>query len=135
MEEDCFPLDVSAKEVSVDLFFPLESFSSFLAGLFPLGHFESMLRVLARDWSIGFTSALTAFSTASSQEFRSRLQASIWARTEGFRPSRKHRIMIRSFGAAPGSNSWRTACRYSKWAAQSRTSSYWCWESLLSFPQ
>ena len=66
MEEDYFPLDVSAEEESVDLFFLLESFSSFLAGLFPLGHLESMLRVLAEDWSIAFTFALTAFSMASS---------------------------------------------------------------------
>ena len=66
MEEDCFPLNVSAERESVDLFFPLESLSSFLAGLFPLGHLESMLRVLAEDWSIAFASALTAFSTASS---------------------------------------------------------------------
>ena len=49
MEEDCFPLDVSAEGESVDLFFPLKSLSSFLAGLFPLGHLESMSRVLAED--------------------------------------------------------------------------------------
>ena len=66
MEEDCFPLDMSAEGELVDLFFLLASFSSFLAGLFPLGHLESMLRVLAEDWSIAFVSALTAFSTASS---------------------------------------------------------------------
>ena len=77
MEKDCFPLDVLVEGESMDLFFPLESFSSFLAGLFPLGHLESMSRVLAEDWSIAFASALTAFSTASSQEFRSRLWASI----------------------------------------------------------
>ena len=77
MEKNYFPLDVSAKRKSVDLFFLLESFSSFLAGLFPLGHLKSMSCVLAEDWSIAFTSALMAFSTASSQEFRSPLQASI----------------------------------------------------------
>ena len=49
MEEDCFPLDVSAKGESLDLFFLLESFSSFSAGLFPLEHLESMSRVLAKD--------------------------------------------------------------------------------------
>ena len=37
-----------------------------LSGLVPLGHFESMSRVLEEDWSIVFASALTAFSTASS---------------------------------------------------------------------
>ena len=77
MKDVCFPLDVLAGAESVDLFFPLESFSSFLAGLFPLGHLESMSRVLAEDWSIAFASALTAFSTASSQEFRSRPRVSI----------------------------------------------------------
>ena len=123
MEDVCFPLDVSAGAESVDLFFPPESFSPFLASLFPLGHLESMLRVMEKDWSIAFVSALTAFSMASSQESRSRLRVSIWARTEGFRPSRKHRIMIRPVGAALGSNSRRTACRCSRWAAQSRTSS------------
>ena len=65
MEDDCFPLDVSAETESVDLFFPLKSFSSFLAGLFPQGHLESMLRVLAEDYSNVFVSALTAFLTAS----------------------------------------------------------------------
>ena len=68
MEEDCFLLDVSAEGESVDLFFPPESFSSFLAGRFPRGHRESMSRILAEDCSNAFASALTAFSTASSQE-------------------------------------------------------------------
>ena len=76
MEEDCFPLDVSAEGESVDLFFLLESLSSFLAGLLPLGHLESMSRVLAEDWSIAFASALMVFLTASSQESRSWPQAS-----------------------------------------------------------
>ena len=134
VEEDCFLLDVSTKGELVDLFFPLESFPSFLLGLFPLGHLESMSRVLAEDWSIAFASTLTAFSMTSSQEFRSWLWTSIWARTEGFRPSRKYRIMIRSFGPAPGSNFWRPACSCSRWAAQLRTSSCRYWESLLSFP-
>ena len=49
MEKDYFSLDVSAEGELVDLFFPLESLSSFLAGLFPLGHLESMSRVLAED--------------------------------------------------------------------------------------
>ena len=123
VEEDCFPLNVSAEGESVDLFFLLESFSSFLVGLFPLGHFKSMLRVLAQDYSITFVSALTAFFTTSFQEFKSGLGVSIWARIEGFRSCKKHQIMIRSFGVVPGSNSWRTACRYSRWAAQLRTSS------------
>ena len=114
MEEDCFPLNVLAEGESVDLFFPLESFSSFLADLFPLGHLESMSWVLVEDWSIAFASALTTFFTASSHEFKSRLQASTWAWTEGLRSSRKHRIMIRSFRAAPGLNSRRTACKCSR---------------------
>ena len=117
VKENCFPLDVLAEGESMDLFFPPEFFSSFLAGLFPLGYLESMSGVLAEDWSIAFASTLTVFSTASSQKFRSRLRASIWARTEGFRPSRKYRIMMRSFGAAPGSNSRRNACSCSRWAA------------------
>ena len=66
MKDDCFPLDVSAKGELVDLFFPPESFSSFLAGLFSRGHLEFMLQVLAEDCSNAFTSALTVFSTASS---------------------------------------------------------------------
>ena len=49
MEDICFSLDVSAGAESVDLFFPPESFFSFLAGLFPLGHLESMLRVMKKD--------------------------------------------------------------------------------------
>ena len=112
MEEDCFPLDVSAEAESVDLFF--ESFSSFLAGLFPQGYLESISRILEEDCSNAFASALTAFSTASSQESRSLPRASNWARTEGLRPSRKYQIMISLFGVAAGSNSWRTACRCSR---------------------
>ena len=75
MEEACFPLDMSAEGESMDLFFPPESFSSFLAGRFPRGHRESMLRILEEDCSNAFASALTAFLTASSQEswFRPRV--------------------------------------------------------------
>ena len=90
MEDDCFPLDVSAGTESVDLFFPLESFSSFLVGLFPQEHLESMSRVLAEDCSNIFASALTAFSTASFQESRFLPRVSNWARTEGLRPSRNY---------------------------------------------
>ena len=43
-----------AEGESVDLFFSLEFFPSFLVGLFPLGHLESMSRVLAEEWSIAF---------------------------------------------------------------------------------
>ena len=117
MEDDCFPLDVSAGTELVDLFFPLEFFSSFLAGLFPWGHFESMSLVLAEDCSNAFASALTAFSTAFSQESRYLPRASNWAWTESFRSFQKYRIMISSFGVAARSNSWKTACRYSRWAA------------------
>ena len=98
MENDCFPLDVSAGKESVDLFFPLESFSSFPVGLFSRGHLESMLWVLADDCSNVFASALTAFSTVSSQEFRSLPWASNWARMKGLRPFRKYQIIISSFG-------------------------------------
>ena len=133
MEDDCFPLDMSAGVESVDLFF--ESFSSLLAGLFSRGHFESMSRVLAGDCSNVFAFALTVFLTASSQESRSLPQASNWAQIEDFRPSRKYWIMISSLGVAEGSNSWKTASRCSKCAAQSRISSSWCWKSLLIFPQ
>ena len=76
MEDNCFPLDVSAGTESIDLFFLLKSFSSFLAGLFPREHLESISRVLAEDCSNTFTSALTAFLTASSQESRSLPRAS-----------------------------------------------------------
>ena len=133
MEEDGFLLDVSAEAESVDLFF--ESFSSFLAGLFPWGHLEFISRILEEDCSNAFASTLTAFLTASSQESRSLPQASNWALAEGLRPSRKYRIMISSFGVAAGSNSRRTACRCSRWAAQSRTSSSWYCEFLLIFSQ
>ena len=100
VEEDYFLLDVSAEGESVDLFFLLESFSSFIVGLFFLGYPESMLRVLEGDWSITFAFALTAFSTTSFQEFRSWARASNWARIEGFRSFMKHWIMISSFGVA-----------------------------------
>ena len=66
MEDDCFPLDVSAGVELVDLFFPPGSFLSFF--LFLWGHLECMSRVLEEDCSIDFASALMAFSTASSQE-------------------------------------------------------------------
>ena len=135
MEDDCFPLDVLAKTESVDLFFLSESFSSFLAGLFSWGHLESMLWVPAEDCSNAFASALTVFSTASSQESRFLPQTSNWARTEALRPFRKYRIMISLFGVAARSNSRRTASRCFKWAAQLRTSSSWYWESLLIFLQ
>ena len=68
MEEDCFPLDVSPERELVNLFFLPEFFSSFLAGLFPWGHLKSMLQILEEDCSNVFASALTDFSTASSQE-------------------------------------------------------------------
>ena len=126
---------MSTRTESVDLFFPLEFFSSFLAGLFPRGHLESMSQVLAEDCSNAFASVLTAFLTASSQESRFLPWASNWARTESLRLFRKYWIMISSFGVAAGSNSRRTACRCSRWAAQSRTSSSWYWEFFLIFPQ
>ena len=135
MEKDSFLLDVSAEGELVDLFFLLESLSSFLASLFPLGHLESMSRVLAEDWSIAFASALTAFSTASSQESSSLPWASNWTRMEGLRPFQKYWIMISLFGAAAESNSLGTACKCFRWAIQSRTSSSWYWESFLIFPQ
>ena len=61
MEENCFLLDVSAEGELVDLFFPPESFFSFLVGRFPRGHRESMLRILEEDCSNAFVSTLTAF--------------------------------------------------------------------------
>ena len=66
MENDCFPLDMSAEAELVYLFFLPESFLSFLTGLFPWGHLESMSRVLEEDCSNAFTFALTVFLTASS---------------------------------------------------------------------
>ena len=74
MGDDCLPLDVSAEVESVDLFFPLESFSSFF--LFPQGYLESILQVLAENCNIAFASTLTAFSMVSSQESRSQPRAS-----------------------------------------------------------
>ena len=75
MEEDCFPLGVSAEGESVDLFFLPESFSSFLAGWFLRGHRESMSQILEEDCSNAFASTLTAFLMTSSQEswFRPRV--------------------------------------------------------------
>ena len=70
MKDDYFLLDVLAEAELVDLFFP-ESFSFLFTGLLPWEHLESILRMLEDDWSIAFASTLTAFSTASSQEFRS----------------------------------------------------------------
>ena len=135
MEDNYFPLDVSARIESVDLFFPPESFSSFLASLFPRRYLDSMSRVLAEDCSNAFASTLTAFLTASSQESRSLPWASNWAGREGFRPFQKYRIMISLFKVAVGSNSWKTTYKCSRWATQSRTSSSWYWESFLIFPQ
>ena len=120
---ELFSTDVSAEGESIDLFFPPESFSSFLTGLFPWGHLESMSQILKEDYSNAFASALTAFLTASSQESLFRPRVSNWARTEGLRLSRKYWILVSSFGMAAESNSRKTACRYSRWAAQSRTSS------------
>ena len=132
MEDDCFLLDVSAEAELVDLFFLPEFFLSLF--LFSWGHFESMSQVLEGDCNIAFVSALTAFLMASSQESRSRPRASNWAWIEGLRPSRKYWIMISSFEVVARSNSWKTASRYSRCAAQSKTSSSWCWESFLIFP-
>ena len=66
MEDDCFPLDMSAGMESLNLFFLPEFFSSLLAGLFLWGHLESMSQVMAEDCSNAFASVLTVFSTASS---------------------------------------------------------------------
>ena len=123
VEKDCFLLDISAEGELIDLFFPPEFFSSFLVCLFPLKHLKSISRVLEKDSSIVFTSALMAFSMAFFQEFRLWARAFNLARTEGFRPFKKHQIMISSFGVASGSNFWRTACKCSRWAAQLRISS------------
>ena len=49
VEDVCLLLDVTVGAELVDLFFPPESFSFFLAGLFPLGHLESMSRVMEKD--------------------------------------------------------------------------------------
>ena len=132
VEDDCFPLDMSIGAELIDLFFS-KSLTSFFAGLFPQGHLESILQVLEDDWSIVFASMLTAFSTAFFQKSRSRPQTSNWARTEDFRSSKNYRIMISLFGVVAESNSWRTACKCFRGAVQLRTSSCWCWESLLSF--
>ena len=134
VEDDCFSLDVSAEAELIDLFFS-NSLSSVFAGLFPWRHLESILRVLEDNWSIVFVFTLAAFSTASSQKSRSRPRASKWVRAKGFRSFRKHWIMISLFGVAARSNSWRTACKCSRWAVYLRTSSCWCWESFLSFSQ
>ena len=134
VEDDCFPLDVSARVESIDVFFLPESLSFFSAGLFSRRHLESMSRVLAGDCNDALASALMAFLTASSQESRSLPRASNWTRIESFRPSQKYRIMISSLGVAIGSNSWRTASRCSRYAAQSRTFFSRCWTSCLIFP-
>ena len=57
------------------------------------------------DCSNAFASALTAFLTASFQEFWFRPRVSNWAQTEGLRPSQKYQIMVSSFGVAAESNS------------------------------
>ena len=81
-----FALGMSAEGESAVLVF-LESFFSFLAGLFPQGHFESISRVLEDDCNNAFFSALTAFSMASFQESSSWPQAFNRVRIEGLRPS------------------------------------------------
>ena len=124
---------MSARVELVDLFFPPESVSSFF--LFSWRHLESILRVLEEDCSIAFAFALTAFSTASFQKSRSRPRASNWARIEVLRLSRKYQIMISLFRMAARSKSRRTVSSCSRYAAQSRTSSSWCWESLWIFSQ
>ena len=121
VEDDYFSLDVSAEAESVDLFFLLESFSSFF--FFSQGHLESILQVLEDDYSIAFASALTTFLTASSQESKSWPWVSNWAWTKSLKHFQKYRIMISLFGVIAGSNSWRTTSNCSKWAAQLRTSS------------
>ena len=136
--EDWVPLDDAlAGGFWEDLFFSksLESLSSFLVGRWPQGHQESICRVPDGAWRLALASALTVLSTTSSQESSSRSLTSNWARIEGRRPSRKYRIMVSLLGAATESNSRRTACRCSRCAAQSKTSSCWYWESLLILAQ
>ena len=120
-----------------DLFFlkSLKSLSSFLIGCWPRGHRESISLVPDRAWRLALASASTVLSITSSQESRSRSLTSNWAQMEGRRSSRKYRIMVSLFGAATESNSWRTAYKCSKYAAQSRTSSCLYWESLLTLAQ
>ena len=100
-------------------------FLFFLSSLFSWGHLESILQVLEDDYSNVFAFALTAFSTTSSQESRSQSRVSNWAQLKGLRPFRKYRIIVSLFGVVAGSNSWKTACRCSKWAIQSRIFSSW----------
>ena len=85
MENNYFPLDISAGAELVDLFFP-ESFSSFFADLFPRRHLESISQVLENDWSNVFASTLTVFSTNFFQKFSSQPHASNWAWIESLRP-------------------------------------------------
>ena len=75
MEYDFFLLGASAEGVLVNLAFP-KSFFPFLAGLLSWGHLESISRILEADCSNALAFALTAFSMASSQEFKSCLWAS-----------------------------------------------------------
>ena len=134
VKNNCYLLNMSARAESLNLFF-LPEFFSFLAGLFSWGYLESISRVLEDDCSNAFAFVLTAFSTTSSQKSKFRPRVSNWAQTEGLRPFQNYRIMISLFGVAIGSKPWRTAYRYSRWAAQLRTSSRWYCKSFLIFPQ
>ena len=73
--------------------------------LVPSGTLESISWVLEDDCSNIFAFALTAFSTASSQESSSRPRASNWAQMESLRVYQKYRIIISLFGVAAELNS------------------------------
>ena len=128
----CLPLDTSIGGVLVDLIFP-KSFSSFFAGLYSQEYFKSISRVLEDGCSNAFASISTAFLIASSHKSSSPSRAFNCTRIEDLRISQKYGIKISLFGVEEGSNSCRTACKYSRYAAQLRTFSHWYWESLLIF--
>ena len=54
-----------------------------------------------------------------------------WVRMEGLRPLCNRQIKTGSEIITLASNFWKTVYNCSKWAAQSITSSNWCWKSFL----
>lgn len=121
---NCFLLDISIGGMLVDLFF-WKFLHYFFTSLYSWRYLALILQVFESGCSNVFASVLIAFSTDFSQESSSQPQAFNCAQMEGLRFFWKYRIKISLLGAVTSFNSLKTACRCSKYAAQSKTCSSW----------
>ena len=103
----------------------------FEAGQWPWGQQASISRTHEGRFRAALASAMTAFFMAWSEVSFWQSSCLAWVPMEGLRPLRNRRIKTGSEITASASNSRKTLYQCSRWAAQSITSSNWCWEFFL----